>query len=532
MSRSPYQFKDSNIKCPICSKTFTGPRILPCLHSFCLSCLETYVKEGSKDGRYDKPSIEKKTKDSSPVSQTSGTKSTNNNLSPTGQSKPVDTSRASPIKAKSPSKSPTRQVPKTTLGKTNGTSPKPGNVEFQGTASKGFPCPCCRKFATTPQLPKTSPDKWAELFPENNLLADLVDLHSMKVGTKVCDPCKRNKSTAQVHSYCKNCRDAMCEPCAKTHKGLRSCRNHKVLTTTQFADAINSLKVEEELCKDHDGKLKEHYCYTHSTLCCSQCLSENHRKCDRVSTVEEAAKKSKTSGQVTTLENALDKYKSHMDIVHKDRTNLLKKLDGKKTKLLGEFVNIKKHIISQLEKMEKDLSTILDSTHRQETKKIKQDITKCKEIQSAVSNTNEILAVADNHGSNSQIIEMIEKVRGECEYYEESISILCSRMRTVDYDIALDNSLQQVMKRLNQFGRIDVNTTATKLPPAPKLAATLGIQSSTTKTKAVKPEFTLSGKNANEIGEFCARFEEDTQDCWFTGAKYVFHQIYIFFSKR
>ncbi|XP_052093231.1 E3 ubiquitin-protein ligase TRIM36-like [Mytilus californianus] len=33
------------VKCPLCSENMRMPKILPCLHSFCESCLETYVKK-------------------------------------------------------------------------------------------------------------------------------------------------------------------------------------------------------------------------------------------------------------------------------------------------------------------------------------------------------------------------------------------------------------------------------------------------------------------------------------------------------
>lgn len=557
MSSKPYQFREETIKCPLCKKYFASPRLLPCLHSFCSSCLANYIKDGKKDnvqdGRNDKPAESKRaggspvkepaskspvkemTSSKSPVKETttktvpaaagSPTKDQPGKKLPTGlttqNKKEGGNNRTSPTKSLSPTrKPPTQKSPDLQGAAKQDQKPKNRSVQYEG-SSTGFSCPCCRKFVTIPQMSTNSQDKWAELFPQNNLLADLVDLHSLKLGTRVCDPCKRNQATAQVHSYCKVCRDAMCESCAKTHKGLRSCRNHKVLSTAQFAEAISSLKVEEDLCTEHDGKPKEHYCYTHSKLCCSQCLTESHRSCPRVVSVAEVVKKNKETGQILTIDGALDKYKAYVDTVSKDRSGLLKKLDGKKAKLMTEFVNVKNHIISQLEKMEKDLKTIIDSTHRQESKKIKQEVDKCKELHSAISNSSEVLHVADNHGSNSQVIEMTEKIRAECEYYEESIAVLCSRMRNVDYDIALDASLQQIMKRLNQFGRIDVTTTAAKLPPAPKLASSLGLPSASTKAKAVKPEITLTGKSANEVGEFCARFEEDTQDCWFTGAIFL-----------
>ena len=54
----------SSFKCSICSKTYTNPKTLPCLHSFCLECLRT-IGETSKDGEemvLTCPECEKKTK--------------------------------------------------------------------------------------------------------------------------------------------------------------------------------------------------------------------------------------------------------------------------------------------------------------------------------------------------------------------------------------------------------------------------------------------------------------------------------------
>jgi len=36
---------DDMTECPICTEVFTDPRGLPCLHTFCLECLENYGKD-------------------------------------------------------------------------------------------------------------------------------------------------------------------------------------------------------------------------------------------------------------------------------------------------------------------------------------------------------------------------------------------------------------------------------------------------------------------------------------------------------
>jgi len=53
-----YQFNEDSIKCPICSKFFTHPRVLPCLHSFCENCLKNHItgeSQGQKDKKAGQP---------------------------------------------------------------------------------------------------------------------------------------------------------------------------------------------------------------------------------------------------------------------------------------------------------------------------------------------------------------------------------------------------------------------------------------------------------------------------------------------
>jgi len=38
-------------ECSICTDVFTNPRVLPCIHTFCLKCLLNYGKEGQPGDR-------------------------------------------------------------------------------------------------------------------------------------------------------------------------------------------------------------------------------------------------------------------------------------------------------------------------------------------------------------------------------------------------------------------------------------------------------------------------------------------------
>ncbi|KAL3870559.1 hypothetical protein ACJMK2_038611 [Sinanodonta woodiana] len=437
METPRYAFKEDFLNCSLCSKHYKNPRMLPCLHSFCESCLVDYITKGGFA---------------------------------------TDSSKS---------------------------------------GVKGFPCPCCRKFAATPSLAKTRPTKWAEEFSENALLLDLASIYTLKSGTRKCDPCSRNNISSHVHSYCKNCRDALCESCMKTHRGMKLCQDHVVLGKSEYLANIDNLKLEEQTCSRHTNKTLEQYCNTHKKLCCPNCVAEEHRKCDDVIPVTEAAKKCRSSKEISNLRSALSKYIVHLNLVLKNRNTQKKDLEAKKTKVLSDFRTLKSQITDHLDRLEKELEGKMNQTNEKEGKRLREEIDRSQEITSAVDNCGDLLEVTDHHGSDSQLLSILDKIGVECEYYEEHIGILCSRLRNVDYSLTLDKTLEQFQTKVNTFGRLEVRSSPSGLPPSPKV-----VQSSSPKSKIVQPKFTLSVKEATELDEIDGR-HDDPNDCWFTGAEFL-----------
>ncbi|KAL3890883.1 hypothetical protein ACJMK2_003155 [Sinanodonta woodiana] len=42
-------------KCSICNDSFKNPKLIPCHHSFCLNCLDDYVRAHLRNGRFNCP---------------------------------------------------------------------------------------------------------------------------------------------------------------------------------------------------------------------------------------------------------------------------------------------------------------------------------------------------------------------------------------------------------------------------------------------------------------------------------------------
>lgn len=87
----------------------------------------------------------------------------------------------------------------------------------------------------------------------------------------ICDLCS---STKNVDSFCKNCRETLCERCCEIHLKSVASRDHEIISRIQ-ASAYGI--VDDMKCSYHGGKHCEMYCVTCDSVVCRRCVTDNHR---------------------------------------------------------------------------------------------------------------------------------------------------------------------------------------------------------------------------------------------------------------
>lgn len=113
---------------------------------------------------------------------------------------------------------------------------------------------------------------------------------------------------------------------------------------------LEHLPEDEEYCDSHCDKLYEYFCETEKKLCCSTCVIEYHKKCDRICQVSEftnngnkfaavckniLAELKKSCGQTNTMLNQLN--------------NNVRKLEQTRDKICKELEEFKREIIAVIE---------------------------------------------------------------------------------------------------------------------------------------------------------------------------------------
>ncbi|XP_062572518.1 tripartite motif-containing protein 2-like [Saccostrea cucullata] len=86
-----------------------------------------------------------------------------------------------------------------------------------------------------------------------------------------CDLCS---SMENVESFCKNCRETLCDHCCEIHSKSVASRDHEIISRVQ-ASAYGI--VDDMKCPSHSGKHCEMYCITCDSVVCTRCVTDNHR---------------------------------------------------------------------------------------------------------------------------------------------------------------------------------------------------------------------------------------------------------------
>lgn len=153
----------------------------------------------------------------------------------------------------------------------------------------GFHCPICRAY-----IPNTkttdNPEEWAKCFPENFVL----EKHAHSSDKIFCEACLRESEEEDATHLCYNCNEKMCKNCTKYHNRGQLTRTHQVslLSEITYADLVPD-QINGEFCVHHQDIPITLFCQDHEEPCCTMCVSTSHRKCQRVESIEKAAKRTR-----------------------------------------------------------------------------------------------------------------------------------------------------------------------------------------------------------------------------------------------
>ncbi|XP_063442912.1 tripartite motif-containing protein 59-like [Mytilus trossulus] len=358
--------------CAICLEKLNVPKYLPCLHTFCESCIQTYISSKFEKGH--KQSIE---------------------------------------------------------------------------------CPICRTNVNTPNETYSS-EEWAKGLPLNFLIAGLLQREKVQSPQKHCMICERMEKISDATFVCFDCSDLLCGNCCKHHKANKYTVDHEIIPIEQLTSDINLLKTYKNKCSEHKGKDIELYCVDHDIPCCSMCVSISHRKCEKVLSIEDAAREYNRSEKVKDLRTQLEQVEDDIKDIIQDRQSAMDKLESQykdqKMKLDDVFRDLVSKINDLKVRREAELLKIYNEA-KENIDMIKLIFTNKKKN---IENEKQIIDACESKASDVQVMIEVKRLKQHLEEHKNMIQSKADEI--VDYELSLQHeNISDLLARAESSCKISMD---------------------------------------------------------------------------
>ncbi|XP_033726354.1 tripartite motif-containing protein 2-like [Pecten maximus] len=323
-----------------------------------------------------------------------------------------------------------------------------------------FPCPVCRREILSFN-PLESKDKWAEQFPTNAIIQDLIKLKERSFEPLYCKPCQtKGNMTNPAKSWCKKMDETFCETCkVQLHDNIHS--DCDILDITGCCGARPKQEKSVPRCDQHDKK-KVWYCEDHQLLGCQICVFKDHRRCEVVTTAMEYFQKLKDGSQLADIQDMLKKNAEVVDFIVKDFDEQLQNLVQNQETALQSITALRQKVDKRLNKLQKDVTDKLIASFKEEKRNTEASLRQCERLMNSMLNTMKSSVTAVEGNDHIETIVLYQ--RGQAEV--ESCKALITDMRKSYTSVSIKHHCASGLHNVNDdaMGKIIIKKQPRRIP--------------------------------------------------------------------
>ena len=329
-------------------------------------------------------------------------------------------------------------------------------------APKGFNCPICKRFVDAPD-PHQPPSSWPEMLPLSHLINSLMDGVKLRNDVSKCDPCYRRKEKVIAAKWCKECAEALCEQCVSFHRSLKYSQNHTLMEFEDLRQQPIKNTLPRPPCPTHENTTLGFFCEDHQKVCCSSCVTVDHRKCSHVTTSVDAAAKHKID--VDALMEKLRQQNGWSARIMENRQHSAKLLDDAESQLKNQITSLRSQFDEMLMTQEKKILEELRVLKSKEKREYEKEIIKCEEMICTTSNAINIIKNSLQHGTDSDILMSVNSVKKEARECEKVLTEMSTTLRDILLIFTPDKTLSHMLASMKEIGKISFSHSHVQVAP-------------------------------------------------------------------
>ncbi|XP_071150435.1 uncharacterized protein [Mytilus edulis] len=277
---------------------------------------------------------------------------------------------------------------------------------------------------------------------------------------QMCGPCSRVDKLASSVQFCTDCEDLLCVDCVTMHKAIKALALHHLIDEKVQVDKAFNIK---RTCSDHPDMILEFYCSNHEILCCRSCSVNTHRTCGKILPINVAARGIKTSVMLNDVTADLNGLLKTAQQLVEDRTTNKENIRKAKATTLQNIVKFKRILVQELDELEKKLMTEVGETEKKLTRKAGSDLLNIEDRHKAIVDISEQLEYLTKHGSESQILMLLNTIRVDISKQENDFQNLIPSYECIDVNF----KASRIKTALNSLGSVEITSVPCSIEHKP-----------------------------------------------------------------
>ncbi|XP_069133629.1 tripartite motif-containing protein 2-like [Argopecten irradians] len=313
-----------------------------------------------------------------------------------------------------------------------------------------FTCPVCRTL--THPIDKTEDkDKWAEQFPVDKVVMELIQMKSGATDSHYCMFCEKTRDKKVLAQFwCKTNKCFFCDACKQSYHDIIHTNCDGIDIRTSAGKLLPRTETLIKKCDKHNEKI-DYFCVDHKVFGCSKCIIVGHRKCNDVSTTEDYCStldRNSTIKETTTyLQEATDSLESAV----KNLQQYLQSIADDKESALQSIDDMEERFIHRMKELKKEITDDLIAKYKVESDNLKATSQKCERLKIAMKNTMESTATARQQNDHMGTILLYQRGQTELDAWKD----LVREIRITSSIVSLKHETEFDGTSLN-FGKIVV----------------------------------------------------------------------------
>ena len=221
-----------------------------------------------------------------------------------------------------------------------------------------------------------------------------------------CDPCSRSDENLPATKWCVDCEDALCINCVKAHKGNKICKSHHIICIEAISTLHDEVLTTQAKCFRHPDFIMDFFCNQHHVICCRNCMSEDHRSCDKVMPLEMASNNAKTSSLFHEISEGMKHIHLTLKTTVQNRKQNRDRMKIDEKTIVKQISSFKESIIKKLDELENSMQSVSQgSIYQMEREE--------SELEKSVSLIEKHLKQLDfltNNGSNQHVFLLLHRL--------------------------------------------------------------------------------------------------------------------------